>query len=182
MSTSIRRPKVKRSDLPKCVRRVKKKIGDVIEIPTSKGFAYVQYTHEHKGPGTKWGSVIRILEGFYKERPSEQQITRIVGKPHRFQTFFPIHYLVNLGDWERVGNFEVPEFAQKFPIFKNMKYLFKRPKPEEAEWSLWDGEKSWFVGKLSSEEQMKYPKKSAFNDTGLIEAIETGMSGDLKLC
>ena len=63
-----------------------------------------------------------------------------------------------------------------------MRCSFKRPLAEEAEWSLWDGEKSWRVGKLSLEEQMKYPKEGLYNDTGLIHAIETGMSGDLKLC
>ncbi len=182
MSTSIRRPKIKRSEIPKCVRRVRKKIGDVIEIPTSKGLAYAQYTHEHTGPGTKWGSVIRVLDGFYKVRPELDEIKRIVDNQHRFTTFCEVHYSVNLGDWERVGNFFVPEFAQAFPTFKNMKYLFKRPKPEEADWWLWDGEKSWHVGKLSLEEQMKYPKKSSHNDTGLVDSIETGMSGDLKLC
>lgn len=166
----------------KCIRRVHKKIGDIIEIPTKKGLAYVQYTHEHKGPGTIWGSLIRVLEGFYETRLSNKILGELVNKPHRFQKFCPVHYSVNLGDWERVGNFPVPEFAQKFPIFKNMKFLFKRPPADEAEWSLWDGEKSWDIGKLSLEEQMKYPIKSCCNDTALIHAIETGMSGEIKLC
>ena len=181
MSSSIKRPKIKKSEIPKCIRRIKKKIGDVIEIPTSKGLAYVQYTHEHTAPPV-YGSLIRVLKGFYQRRLSIEDLQKIVNKPHRFQTFCPVHHTVNLGDWERIGNFPIPHFAQKFPVFKNMKYLFKRPNPEEADWYLWDGEKSWHVGKLSLEKQMKYPKKSAYNDTGLIEAIETGMSGDLKLC
>jgi len=181
MGTSIRKAKTNRLDLPKSVRRVKKKIGDVVEVPTSKGFAYVQYTHEHTGPGTKWGSVIRVLNGFYKVRPDLKEIKRIVNSQHRFTTFCQVHYALNLGDWERIGNFPFPKFAQEFPVFKSMKYLFKRPNPEEADWYLWDGEKEWKVGKLSLEEQMKYPKMGSYNDTGLIQAIETGMSGDLKL-
>ena len=63
----------------RCVRRIRKKIGDVIEIPTSKGFAYVQYTHYHKDPPV-YGSLIRVLEGFYKTRPSEQEFSEIVKK------------------------------------------------------------------------------------------------------
>jgi|JI10StandDraft_1071094.scaffolds.fasta_scaffold10997_5 hypothetical protein len=176
----FKRPK--RSNPPKAIKRIKKKIGDIIEIPTSKGLAYVQYTHEHNGPGTRWGSLIRILEGFYEKRLEIEEIQKIVNKPHRFQTFCPVHYGVNIGDWERVGNLPVPAFAQKFPIFKNMRCLFHRLNPEEAEWSLWDGEKSWRVGKLSLQQQLKYPDKGIYNDTGLIHAIETGMSGEIKLC
>lgn len=185
MTTRPKRPalftKPKLPKPPKCIRRLRKKIGDIIEIPTSKGLAYVQYTHEHKDPPV-YGSLIRVLVGFYEKRPSIEEVQNIVDKPHRFQTFCPVHRTVNIGDWERVGNFPVPGFAKKFPTFKNMRYLFKRPKPEEANWTLWDGEMSWHVGKLSMEEQMKYPKESIYNDTGLIQAIETGMSGDLKLC
>ena len=64
--------------------RVRKKIGDVIEIPTSKGLAYVQYTHYHQAPPV-YGSLIRVLKGFYKARPSEQELAQIIVQPHRFQ-------------------------------------------------------------------------------------------------
>ena len=176
---TLKKPKAKKP--PKSIRRIRKKIGDVIEVPTSKGLAYVQYTHEYTKP-PKWGSLIRVLQGFYKKRPSMEELGEVVDLPHRFQTFCPVYRVVNIGDFDRVGNFPVPAFAQKFPIFKNMQYLFKRPPPEEAIWYLWDGEKSWKVGKLSLEEQMKYPFKSIYNDTGLVHIIETGMNGLLKLC
>jgi len=177
---TFKKPKAKKP--PKSIRRIKKKIGDVIEIPTSKGLAYVQHTHEHTA-FPKWGSLIRVLQGFYKKRPSEKELAELVKKPHRFQTFCPIYRVVNIGDWERVGNFPVPEVAQKFPIFKGTNALPKDNQKEKI-WSLWDGEKSWRVGKLSLEEQMKYPKKCIYNDTGLIHAIETGMGpgGFEKLC
>lgn len=178
MST-LKKPRVKNS--PKCIKRVHKKIGDIIEIPTSKGLAYVQYTHQHNTPPVM-GSLIRVLQGFYKKRLSTKELAILVNKPHRFQTFCSVHYGVNIGDWERVGNFPVPEFSQQFPIFKKMRYLVKRPSLEEAEWSLWDGEKSWPVGILSLTEQLKYPEAATYNGIGLIHAIETGMSGDIKLC
>ncbi|MCB1068641.1 MAG: hypothetical protein KDK56_10715 [Simkania sp.] len=165
---------------PKPIRRVKKEIGDVIEIPTSKGLAYVQYTHEHNSPSI-FGSLIRVLQGFYKVRPSEEELYELVKKPHRFQTFCPVHYGVNVGDWERVGNFPVPDFAKEFPIFKGTNSSPMKD-PKDAIWFLWDGEKSWKIGKLSLEEQMKYPEKGVYNDTGLVHAIETGMFVKRKLC
>jgi hypothetical protein len=176
---TLKKPKAKKP--PKSIRRLHKKIGDIIEVPTSKGFAYVQYTHEHKGPGTIWGSIIRVLQGFYKTRISEEELSKVVKQPHRFQTFCPVHRMVNIGDWERVGNFPVPDFAQKFPIFKNCHHTPKIP-PENRNWSLWDGEKSWRAEKLSLEEQIKYPIKVFYPGASLIRAIETGVSLGDKLC
>lgn len=177
MST-LKKPKVKKP--PKSIRRIHKKIGDVIEIPSSKGFAYVQYTHQHIAPPV-WGSLIRILQGFYETRPSNKELKDLVNKPHRFQTFCPVYRVVNIGDWERVGNFPIPDFARDFPIFKGTNSLHNDD-PEEAIWFLWDGKKEWKVGKLSLEDQMKYPLECIYNGTGLIHAIETGMSGKRKLC
>ena len=175
MTTKTKRPAFFTKPQPpkplKSIRRIKKKIGDVIEVPTHKGLAYVQYTHEHKDPPV-FGSLVRVLKGFYKKRPSLEEMETIVNKPHKFQAFCPVYRVVNIGDWDRVGNFSVPEFAQKFPVFKNMKYLFNRPNPEDADWYLWDGEKSWYVGKMSLEDQQKYPNKSVCNDTALREYIE----------
>lgn len=176
----LKQPKAKKP--PKSIRRVKKKIGDVIEIPTSKGLVYIQYTHEHTAFPV-FGSLIRVLQGFFEKRPNDEELRELVKKPHRFRTFCPVHRVVNIGDWERVGNFPVPDFAQKFPIFKNTNALPK-DKHEEKLWSLWDGEKSWKVGKLSLEDQKKYPQQCIYNDTGLIQAIETGMGpgGFEELC
>lgn len=177
---SFRKPKLKK--LPKSIHRIRKKIGDIIEVPTLKGLAYVQYTHEHIS-FPRYGSLVRALEGLYEKRPAEREIAIIVSKPHRFQIFCPVYRVVNIGDWERIGNFPVPKFAQKFPTFKNTNALPNK-NPTENIWSLWDGKSSWKVGRLSLEEQMKHPRLSVTNDTGLIQAIETGRGpgGFEKLC
>lgn len=80
-----------------------------------------------------------------------------------------------------MGNFPVPEFAQKFPVFKNSMSLTKK-EPEEEVWSLWDGDKSWKVGKLSLEEQKKYPMKKLCDVKALARNIETGKSLGHELC
>lgn len=158
----------------KTIRKVQKKIGDIVEIPTSKGFAYVQYTHYHSDPPV-FGSLVRILQGFYETRPSNEKLSQLIRLPHRFQTFCPVHHTVNLGFFELIGNFPVPEFAQKFPTFKSSNNLPKTD-PLEKIWWLWDGKKSWKVGKLPIEEQNKYPYKKVCNDTALVKNIETGLS------
>jgi len=176
---TFKKPKAQKP--PKSIRRIRKKIGDVIEVPTSKGLAYVQYTHEHTPPPV-WGSLIRVLQGFYQTRPSDEELEKLIQQPHRFQTFCIVYRMVNIGDWERVGNFPVPDFAQKFPFFKNTNAL-KNSDLREANWSLWDGEKSWEVGKLSLEEQKNYPFHLLCGKS-LVHHIKTGRGpgGFEKLC
>lgn len=158
----------------------RKRIGDVYEIKTNKELAYFQYTHEYTKP-PKWGSLIRVLNGFYSKRPSLEEINRIVEKPHRFQTFCFLQAGIKEGEVQFVGNFSIPEFAQKFPIFKGTNSMPKKD-PLEKIWWLWDGEKEWKVGKLSLEEQMKYPLKQLCDVTALIGDIETGKSFSDNLC
>jgi hypothetical protein len=85
------------------------------------------------------------------------------------------------GDFDPVGHFDIPEFAQKFPIFKGTN---ARPfsDPEEAVWWLWDGAKEWKVGKLSLEEQKKYPEDAIYNYKAFIHAVETGKKFNRDLC
>jgi hypothetical protein len=151
-------------------KKIKKTIGDVIEVPTSKGLAYVQYTHEHSSHPV-FGSLVRVLKGFYKERPSKEALAELVKQSHRFQTFCPIHHAVSHGNFELVGNFPVPECAREFPIFKS---TAASPKSDlkKVIWWLWDGEKEWKVGELSEEEMRKYPIRGVYNNTGLVGAIE----------
>ena len=71
--------------------------------------------------------------------------------------------------------------AQSFPIFKGTNSMPKR-NPLDKIWWLWDGKKSWKVGKLSLEEQMKYPIKKLCDATALVGNIETGKFFSDKLC
>ena len=159
---------------------MKKKIGNVYEVKTSKGLSYFHYTHEYTKP-PKWGSLVRVLDGFYKQRPPEREIANIVNNPHRFQIFLLLRRAISNKEVTGVGNFPIPDFAQKFPVFKNTN---TPPKGNqlEAKWSLWDGEKSWKVGTLSEEEQMKYPFHSLCDITALIGLIETGTFFNRKVC
>ncbi len=152
------------------------KIGDIIEIPTSKGFSYAQYTHQHN----RMGGLIRILMGFFKEPPHLKTLEHIVKQPHRFSTFFPTKAAISKGIFKIVGNFHIPKFAKEFPIFKNTASL-PNDNIENINWWLWDGKKEWKVGLLSENDQKKYPEKIIYNDTGLVCAIETGMNGKRRL-
>jgi hypothetical protein len=65
----------------------------------------------------------------------------------------------------------IPDFAKKFPLFKNG--FIDKDGNRVGPWWLWDGEKSWRVGDLNSE-QKKLSDLGIWNDTLLIERIEQG--------
>ena len=146
--------------------RVRPKIGDVIEIRTSKGLAYALYTHRHP----MMGPLLRVLEGEYAERPPD--LSEVVSKGVRFSTFFPLGAAVRRDLVSIAGNVPVPEELKEFPTFRAAG--LENPKTGKVDvWWLWDGEREWKVGKLTRE-QRKLPIQSIVNDTMLIHWIGSG--------
>lgn len=142
-------------------------IGDIVEIPTSKGLAYALYSHEHtKSP--RMGSLLRILPGLYPARPLN--FSEIVKEKEQFCIFFPLMAALKRKIVQIVGHEDVPDWAIAFPVFRN-------GLPDKSgkihDWWLWDGEKEWRVGTLSAE-TCSFPELGIVNDTYLIEMIEAG--------
>jgi hypothetical protein len=147
-------------------------IGDVVEIKTSKGLAYAQYTHEHNKL-LRFGSLLRVMPGVYPERPTN--ISRLVKQMHLFVTFFPLKAELRRKDsvFTIIGNEPIPEYAMPFPVFRNG---LPDCDGNVHDWWLWDGEKEWKVGMLTPEEIRSYPRLGGMNDTALIQMIENGWS------
>jgi hypothetical protein len=140
------------------------KIGDIVEIATKRGFAYAQFTHKHK----MYGALLRLLPGFYDHRPAD--LARLASSGTKFVTFFPLGAAVNRGIVEVVGNMAVPDEAKPFPLFRAG--TPDRDTKKVNTWWLWDGEKAWRVGELTPE-QMKLPIRGIWNDTALVERLES---------
>ena len=139
-------------------------IGDVVEIRTAGGLAYAQYTHKHK----QYGALLRVFGSFYDMRPSN--CASLVRQRPVFSCFFPLGAAVSRKIVSVIGNVAVPEEAQSFPIFRAGVVDPHSNKVES--WWLWDGEQEWRVGDLTSE-QRKLPIRGVWNDTLLIERIES---------
>ena len=147
---------------------MKTRFGDVVEIETKKGLAYALYTHRHVQRPV-YGALIRIFDHLYLSRP--ENISDVARNPVRFNTFFPLQAAVNRGLVKIIGNIPVPRGLEAFPMFRSG--LIDRRTKKVANWSLWDGEKYFKVGKLS-DEQRKLSTLGVCNDTFLINRIESG--------
>ena len=141
------------------------KSGDVFGIQTAKGEAYFQYVNKN----ALMGQLIRVLPGTYKERVPE--LGELVESTSNFWIFFPLGTCLRRKIVRKVGHFNVPQHAQETPTFRSGVVDPATGKVET--WWLWDGEKSWRVGKIS-DEQRKLPIRGAWNDTLLIQRIEEG--------
>ena len=146
----------------------KVKIGDIVEIETSQGFAYAIYTHRHAKPPT-FGALLRIFDRLYPGRRTN--LEDLPTTPIRFSTFFPLQAAVNNKMVRIVANVPVPKQLSSFPIFRS-----GTPDPTTRKvqtWWLWDGEKEWRIGNLSPE-QRSLPVRSIWTPKFLVGRIEEG--------
>lgn len=107
-------------------------LGDVVEILTSKGLAYVQVTHTH----VVYPEVIRILPGHYQKRPP---LADLSSAKTRNVAMIPLggameHKKIQ---GEKIGSAKIPKSDKKFPTFK-MPIRGKRG--EIVYWWLWEGD------------------------------------------
>jgi hypothetical protein len=147
----------------------KLKIGDVVEIKTAKGLVYAQYVHKHK----QYGSLLRVFGDFHNVRPNG--FAELVKNKPTFMCFFPLNAAVDRGIVSIVDNVELPTEAQAFPVFRAG--VIDPSTRKVRVWWLWDGEKEWRVSDLNAE-QRKFPIRGVWNDTLLIERIESGWTSE----
>jgi len=151
------------------LKRKRPKLGDVLEIPTTKGFAYLQYVNRHP----VYGALIRVLPGLYVKRP--ERFSDLVRQPERFFTFFPVGAAVNQGIVIIVANESIPGAAQKIPIMRVEGGIDKGGRV--LNWWIIDseGDRKWMVSELS-QEQKNLPIAGIMNDTLLVQRIVEGWS------
>ena len=106
--------------------------GDIVEIETLRGLAYVQVTHDHRA----YPQVVRALPGFYSKRPDLDALAR--GK----SSFVAMVQLSEAGGGMRkAGSAPIPETDRPFPTFKmEIRDKIDGVRKDIAYWWFWDGE------------------------------------------
>jgi len=149
------------------MKRKKPKLGDVLEIPTPRGFAYFQYVNRDP----LYGALIRVLPGCFVKRP--QPVSDFVLKPETFFTFFPVSAAVNQGIVAIVANEPIPEAARKMPVMRAAGGIDKGGKV--LNWWILEDERKSMTSDLS-EEQKHLSIAEIVNDTLLVQRIVEGWS------
>jgi hypothetical protein len=147
------------------------KIGDIVEVPTSKGLAYAQVTHIHGEEHSSYGPLVRIVPGFFTKRP--ERFDELVRQKPVAMMFCTLRAAIKSGVCEIVANVPVPEESKKFPLFRGSNNDPGGDAPKK--WWFWDGDRTWPVGKISAE-QRRMPLREIVDGVLLRERIESGWS------
>ncbi|HDY8043856.1 TPA: hypothetical protein RQK80_004350 [Vibrio vulnificus] len=143
------------------------KIGDLVEIKTALGYSYAQYTHKH----AQYGALLRVFSKVYKQRPETWE--NIFSDDVRFSVFFPLQAAINQKIFCIVGNLSIPAELLNFPLFRAG--AVNPSTKKVSTWWLWDGVNEVKIGHLT-DEQKHLPIRGIWNDTILIERIESNWS------
>ena len=107
--------------------------GDVVEIQTDKGLAYVQVTHLHRS----YPEIIRVLPGLHDAPCDGADL--LINLPTRFRVITPLSAAVADGQLtgRHVGHYPVPKPEQAFPHFR---MPVRDRSGQVIYWWLWDGD------------------------------------------
>ena len=142
------------------------KIGDIFEINTSKGKAYLHYIFKDE----VIGELIRVLPGLYSERPAS--LDNLAKSKEKFMIFFPLSAANKRKIVENVGyypadNFERPKYMR---YDHNVRGTF-------LGWHIVDTN-TWHrqLVKSLTPEQKQLSPWDVWNDTLLIERLVSNWS------
>ena len=93
--------------------KTKAAIGDILEINTGSGLAYIQYTHQHPD----MGALVRILPGLYPSRPGD--FVELAQQRELYFTFYPLRYALPKRETQVVSHQPVPEWAKSYPMMRH---------------------------------------------------------------
>jgi hypothetical protein len=143
------------------------RIGDVIEVPLTRGLAYAHYVHRN----AQFGNLLRVFGTVFEARPSTAVLEELVAGEPQFLAFFPLQAALNQEIVAVAGRVEPSAEAARLPLFRAGN---ANPKTRKVEtWWLWDGEKEWPIGKLSPA-QRDLPIQQIVTDVILVDRIESG--------
>lgn len=142
---------------------VRLKVGDVFEVDTPRGKAYIQYASHDE----VIGELIRVLPGVYDKRP--ENLMEIVNGEEEYFIHFPLKAAKKQKLVELISNFEL---AKGLEIPKKFRDDITDKDGNLIGWHIVDYD-TWQRETISelSEEQKKLSPWGTWNDTLLIERI-----------
>jgi hypothetical protein len=151
------------------MKNTKPKLGDVIEVETSKGYAYAQITNKHRDLGI----LIHVLNKIHPSSVPAEGFPELVNSESRYCTFIFKQDLYESPLVSVKGNADIPEKHKAFPM---MRAGIKDPRTRQvACWWLWDGINEWPIGQLD-ESQRNLSIREIWNFEILIRRIESEWS------
>jgi hypothetical protein len=135
--------------------------GDILEVNTPRGLAYVQYAGKHP----KYGTAIRVLPGFFAVRPKDW--TALIAQEGYF-TFYPVGVAVSQGAVAIAANQPVPPGRELPTRFRRAGW--RTPEGRVTTWLICEGAQERLRTELSGEERRLFIA-SIWNHEFLVERL-----------
>ena len=147
------------------------RLGDIFQLRTPKGFAYIQYSYMDD----EYGHLVRILPGVFNTTPSS--FSQLSQSKELFFVFFPLAAAVSKGIVTKVAGETIPASAQKLPTMR-------RPGARDVNgrvlnWWIRDSHGEKKIDKLNGE-QKSYSLAVIWNNTILVERICSGWRPEME--
>lgn len=113
-------------DSAKPKRRLRPKIGDLLEFKTARGLGYAQYTHRFEDKFYR--DLIRVIEGLFDERPAD--LDTLAARPTLFWVYFPVASEAWRGTLTLLGPVAIPPEAREKPVMRSTLGEGHAPPPE----------------------------------------------------
>jgi hypothetical protein len=137
--------------------------GDILEVNTPRGLAYLQYTAKHPD----FGDTVRVLPGLHATRP--QEWTGLHEQAEYF-AFYPVGAALRQGLVEVVGSRPIPHGLE-------LPAALRRPGARSQDgrvlaWMVWNGEEEVLKAELSPAER-QLPIGAIWNHEMLVLRLKT---------
>jgi len=94
------------------MRSKRAQVGDICEIKTPAGLAYIQFTHD----ADKMGQLVRVLPGLFEARP--QEFSDLAERHELYFVFYTLKYALRDREAEVVSHQSVPLWARPYPLMR----------------------------------------------------------------
>lgn len=94
------------------MRRRATRVGDIVEVKTPKGLAYLQYTHDRKG----MGELVRILPGLFAVRPAD--FAQLANQRELYFVFYTLRHALKKRLVEVASHQPIPEWVRQYPLMR----------------------------------------------------------------
>jgi len=120
--------------------------GDIIEIPTRRGLAYVQFTHDYDDEQCE---VVRVVRGFFERRPEDFES---LAARDDFVAKTDLRLaLKERPEWRIVGRAEIPDRRRALPVFRDVD---RDPVTGRARsWIFVEGDRVWHQEQMTPEQR-----------------------------
>ena len=137
--------------------------GDLVEIDTGKGLAYLQITHDH----ASYPEVLRALAGLHAARPAD--LASLAAGETAFTAMVPLGQMLASGrlSGRRLGQFALPDAARAFPTFRTP---IRDRTGAVVYWWFWDGEGLRFDADPGPEAD-RFPLREVIGVDALLERL-----------